>query len=46
MEKGSVNFLFKSQEDIIELVNENITFWNQLKSLKLWIKSNERKVAG
>lgn len=38
MEKGSVHFLFKAQEEIIELVKENSLFFgNQFKNLKLWV---------
>lgn len=44
MEKGSVHFLFKSQEEIIELVNENLIFGNQLKILKVWIENNKREI--
>lgn len=47
MEKGSVHFLFKLQEEIIELINENSLFFgDQLKNLKLWVESNKRKIAG
>lgn len=44
MEKGSVHFLFKPQEEIIELVNENLIFGNQLKILKVWIENNKREI--
>ena len=38
MEKGSVHFLFKAQEEIIELIKENSLFFgDQLKNLKLWV---------